>query len=257
MHRAIEYQLGEQYGLAPLDEETLVRIAAEVGIDRQHLRRAMAEVRADAPESADTWVERLFAPDRMVASRTVQLSRSDAESSLVDWMRQNEGMRMRSRVEDGALWEKDKHLLTTLRMTLRMSQKSSAVRDARNVVHRIHPISSDEQVVSLEADSSTMQTVGKALLGVGAVGAVVGAGVVVGTADIGVLPGAAMAAAGFGVWAGAAVFGVKAWARSLREGLRRAVDGASSPEIHGRDDSLAGQFDRLRREWTTGRRRPR
>ncbi|NNF65131.1 MAG: hypothetical protein HKN07_12860 [Acidimicrobiia bacterium] len=255
LHRAIELQLGEQYGLQPLDEDALVRIAQEVGIDSAHLRRALAEVRANPPTATESWAERMFAPDRTAASRTVAMSREEAETALVDWMRQSEGMRMRSRVADGALWEKDKHLLTTLRMTLRMGDASSAVRDARDVIHRVHPISPDEQVISLEADSSGIQTVGKVLLGVGAVGAVVGAGSVIGATDIGPLQSAAMAAGGLAVWSTAAVFGVRAWGRRLRDGLRRAVDGAAHPDIRGRDDSLAGQFDRLRREWTSGKRR--
>lgn len=255
LHRAIELQLGEQYGLQPLDEDALVRIAREVGIDSSHLRRALAEVRADPPTTAESWPERMFAPDRTVASRTVKMTRAEAETALVDWMRQSEGMRMRSRVTDGALWEKDKHLLTTLRMSLRMGDASSAVRDARDVVHRIHPISEGEQIISLEADSSGIQTVGKVLLGVGAVGAVVGAGTVIGATDIGPLQSAAMAAGGLAVWSTAAILGVRAWGRRLRDGLRRAVDGAAHPDIRGRDDSLVGQFDRLRREWTAGKRR--
>ncbi len=251
IRRAVELQLEDDLGFEQLDEATVTRVAAEIGIDPAHVKRAIAETRAvPQPESDGIW-DRVLVPVAMSESRTVNSAPREVEDAVVEWMRRQQGMRMRRRVPDGAVWEKDSHLITAVRMGLGMGRGDRALRSAREVTHRVQPASDADQVVSLEADASNARAIGLGLLGAGVVAAGVGTGLAAATGDGLQAVEAVAAGLGLATYSSAVVAGVKLWGRRIRDALGRALDGITHPEL-GRDTPTG--FERLRHELGSWRR---
>lgn len=247
IRRAVELQVDDDLSLPTLDEQALHRVASELGIEPGHLRRAIAEARTSLEQPDPGLFDRLFAPGSITESAVVRGDRESIESRLGDWMSRQEGLRLRKKLPDGGVWEKDSHVLTRIRMGLRMGRGSKVLRNSRKVTHRIQPIRPDEQALALEAETHTLKTVGA--------GAVAGLGVL---AAAGAAAGAASgipeiaipaAAGGFLLGAGAIVTGVKMWLSRVKDALRRALDGVSSPGVVEKSDPLETQLKKLRRTW--------
>lgn len=85
IRRATELATHEsEPGDAELDEEELLRIAGEVGIQERYVRRALAEVRARQPEG--NLLDRIFGPDIVRASRIVPGSPAEISGKLDDFL---------------------------------------------------------------------------------------------------------------------------------------------------------------------------
>lgn len=245
IRRAVELQVDDDLALPMLNERTLGRVAAELGIEPGHLRRAIAEARTSLEQPDLGLFDRLFAPGSITESAVVRGDRESVESRLGDWMSRHEGLRLRKKLPDGGVWEKDSHVLTRIRMGLRMGRGSRVLRNSRKVTHRIQPIRTDEQALALEAETHTLKAVGAAT--VAGLGALAATGAAVGAAA-GVPEIAIPAAAGgFLLGAGAIVTGVKIWLGRVKDALRRALDSVSSPTIV--EDPLEAQLKKLRRGW--------
>ncbi len=251
LRRAVELQAaGDDAAEAELSEDVLVRIAAEVGVSEANLRRALAEVQATPAAEGGAW-GRLLAPDRVSVSELIARQEDEVVAALAGWMRQVQGMRLRRRTEHGGLWEKDTHLVTRLRMGLRM-QRPPALRSAGGVSHTVRPAGRDEQLVEMGADTEGLRQIGQVLLAAGAaVGGVAAASAVAGlegAAQVGALAGIA---AGLAAWSGTVVWRVRSRVRRIRDALRRAVDCAADPDLAA-GGSLRAQLDRLQRDWAGG-----
>lgn len=245
IRRAVELQVEDDLAMPSLDEMALHRVASELGIEPGHLRRAIAEARTSVEQPDPGLFDRLFAPGSITESAIVHGDRDAIESRLGDWMSRQEGLRLRRKLADGGVWEKDSHVLTRIRMGLRMGRGSRVLRNSRKVTHRIQPIHDDEQALALEAETHTLKAVGAAA--VAGLGAVAAAGAAIGTAS-GVPEIAIPAAAGgFLLGSGAIVMGVKVWLSNVKDALRRALDGVSSPGVAQESDPLDRQLRRLRK----------
>lgn len=71
-------------GEAELDEQELLRIAGEVGIQERYVRRALAEVRDRYPQG--NLLDRIFGPDVVRASRVVPGSLAEVAGKLDDFL---------------------------------------------------------------------------------------------------------------------------------------------------------------------------
>lgn len=244
IRRAVELQVEDDLSLPTLDEEALHRVAEELGIEPGHLRRAIAEARTSQERPDPGLFDRMFAPGSITESAIVYGDRESVESRLGDWMSRQEGLRLRRKLADGGVWEKDSHVLTRIRMGLRMGRGSRVLRNSRKVTHRIQAIRDDEQALALEAETHTLKTVGAtAVAGLGAVAAAGAAyGAASGVPEIAI----PAAAGGFLLGSGAIIMGVKMWLSRVKDALRRALDGVSSPAVTADRDPMDRQLKRLR-----------
>ena len=212
-------------GPAVLDDRALEGIATELGMSTAAVRRAVSEHRAGllVEEAAPAFWERVFVHDVLAADRVVVGRRAEADAAAADWLQRHEGLRIRRRLDDGCLWERDRKLLTALRMKLRMGEGTGVLRSGPGVRHRVRSLDDGEQRVTLEVEARSLRR-GAAWLvaGSAAVGAAVGLGVAGAVPE----PQAALSgAATFAVLGGGTWLGVRIWARRLRDGLERALDG--------------------------------
>ncbi len=162
-------------------------------------------------------------------------------------MTRQEGLRLRRKDHDGGVWEKDPHLVTRVRMGLRLGRGSRVLRNSRKVRHRIQSIRDDEQALALEAETHTLKTVGAT--GLAALGAVASAGAAYGIASG--VPEIAVPAAIGGLALGSTgiILGVRMWVNRIREGLRRVLDGVSSRETLDPPDTFDRHFRDMWRNW--------
>jgi hypothetical protein len=245
--RAVELQVEDDLSLPTLDEQALHRVARELGIEPGHLRRAIAEARTSLERPDPGVFDRLFAPGSITESAIVRGDRESVESRLGDWMSRQEGLRLRRKLPDGGVWERDSHVLTRIRMGLRMGRGSRVLRNSRKVTHRIQPIRDDEHALALEAETHTLKTVGAAA--VAGLGVLTAAGAAAGAATGAPEIAIPAAVAGFTIGAGAIVAGVKVWLSRVKDALRRALDSVASPGVIEEPDPLENQLRRLRKNW--------
>jgi hypothetical protein len=231
LRRAIELQTDEStQRVEPIDRDRLIRMAGELNVEPDFLLRALAEHQAGVSldERLDTVWQKVLAPDKVMATRVVRGSNSRVEAAAETWFRNHEGLRPRRHFEDGILWEKDSHPITSIRMGLKLGQGTGALRDTRGVTHRVREIKADEQLVSIEANTAGLRRTGQALLATGAV-ATVGA-VGIGSAAFGgpLEPATvALALSTMTVFTASTIFGVRMAFNRLKRGINRALDAVS------------------------------
>jgi hypothetical protein len=241
LRRAIELQTEEStHRVEPIDRDKLVRMARELNVDPDFLLRALAEHRAGVSldDRLDTVWQKVLAPDKVMATRIVEGDRTRVEAAAESWLRSHEGLRPRRHYEDGILWEKDSHPITSIRMGLKLGQGTGALRNIRGVTHRVREVKPGEQLVSIEVNTTGLRKTGQTLLAVGAV-ATAGAVGVGSTAFGGPLEPAtiALALSTLAVFAGSTILGVRMAFNRLTRGINRALDAVSdtfAPRRHRR-----------------------
>ena len=231
LRRAIKLQSEESTQRAdPIDKDKLVRMAGELNVDPDYLLRALAEHHAGVSldDRLDTIWQKVLAPDKVMATRIVRGDGNRVEAATENWFRNQEGLRPRRHYEDGILWEKDSHPITSIRMGLKLGQGTGALRDIRGVTHRVREVKPGEQLVSIEANTAGLRKTGQTLLAVGAV-ATAGAVGVGSTAFGGPLEPAtlALAASTLAVFTGSTILGVRMALNRLKRGINRALDAVS------------------------------
>ncbi len=85
MKRASELAVSDPYdGQSTLDEAEVFRIASEVGLPHQHIRRALAEMRSG--ENPTGIIDRWFGARQVRGSRVVQVSKEDLRHTLDEFL---------------------------------------------------------------------------------------------------------------------------------------------------------------------------
>lgn len=223
------------------DVETLRAAAAELGIPRQHLDRAIAEQRAgllDPSPRAGTFDQLLGVTD-LDQTTVVAGSKMEVERTVTTWLSRHEGMRVVRRSSDGATWEKDTRPLTSIRMGLGLTEGSKALREVGTVEHSVHSLDASEQFVSIKADPEKLRTVGGVLMALAAAVALTGgAAVAAGTGSI--LAGIATALLTGAALGGAVVGGIRSWAGRIRRAAERAIDAVRRPSVSRRSEPVPG-----------------
>ena len=223
------------------DVDTLRAVAAELGIPRQHLERALAEQRAGMlkPRPSPGPIDRMLGVADLEQSAIVSGRRAEVERATMTWLSKHEGLRVVRRSEDGATWEKDTRPLTSIRVGLGLTQGSKALRDVGTVEHSVRSVADDEQLVTIRTDPEKLRSVAGALVVLVAVVALTG-GVAVAAGTGSVLAGlgtAAVAALGLGA---AVLGGIRSWAGRIRRAGERAIDAVRRPEASGLNEPVSG-----------------
>lgn len=248
LERAIRIQ-SQRHHRETFTADQVRRVARELGLDDSVVERAIREEMASTPAANDEggW----FGPNRLVERAIVTGDASEVADRIMAWLETEEGLRPVARTGDGIRWEPDKHWMTSTRLALG-TEGTKALRSMPEVIHRQTPLGPGEHVVELEVPTSRIRATAIAV-GAGVAGAGVAAGAVVAAAvpggnDLlqfltGVLPGIALAAT-------SVVSIARGWARSIRRGMTRALDGIAHPELHRRVRKR--QMRRQRRQNRTG-----
>ncbi len=235
LRRAIELQTDESTrSVEPIDRARLIRMAGELNVEPDFLLRALAEHQAGVSldDRLDTVWQKVLAPDKVMATRVIRGNNSRVGAAAETWFRNHEGLRPRRHFEDGILWEKDSHPITSIRMGLKLGQGTGALRDTRGVTHRVREVKAGEQLVSIEANTAGLRRTGQALLATGAV-ATVGAVGIGSVAFGGPLEPATIAVAlsTLTVFTASTIFGVRMALSRLKRGINRALDAVSDAFI--------------------------
>lgn len=244
LQRAIELDTSESSpGL--IDAETLTHVAAELGIEASAVRRAFAEEQVGfAPHPPDVW-DRLLGSDQISQSRLVPGARDVVSQDAEVWFRRNEGLRLRSRTEVGAVWEANTGAFVRLRADL-LGPSKPTLRSAKTVTLQVQPVTVDEQLVSIQADAAPLQERGKRLLGTVAAAAVVSAiaAVMLMASPIGFLVGGAVSLLAIPV-----IAGFRSATGRLRDGVARALDAIGAAEELGLRKPDIDHFLDIGRRW--------
>jgi len=231
LRRAIELQTEETAGsMDPIGRDRLIRMAGELKVDRDFLLRALAEHHAGVSrdDRLDNLWQKVLAPDKVMGTRIVKATGSRVEAAAETWFRNHEGLRPRRHYDDGVLWERDSHPITSIRMVLKLGQGTGVLRDTRGVTHRVREVKPGEQLFSIEANTAGLRRTGQTLLAAGAV-ATVGA-IGVGSAAFGgpFEPATiALALSTLTVFTGSTMLGIRLALNRLKRGINRALDAVS------------------------------
>lgn len=169
IRRAVELQASDQ--AAPADEgiseAELVRIAREVGIEPQYVRRALAESAGPA-RPARAGEQGLFGRAQVSAARTVPGAEDAVRSHLDQYLREREWLSPVRRLADHTLYEKARggELARLVRLATGMlsGEREPEVgagfqlRQARRVQLAVHPLEEGFSHVSLLVDISNFRT---------------------------------------------------------------------------------------------------
>jgi hypothetical protein len=157
LRRAAELEI-EAGGAAPeLSEADLLRIAREVGLSEESVRRALAEHRA-APGAGGWlsdrgWLVRLCGPSLVTASRGVGRPAADVREQVEAHFVRAEGLRLVRRTRDASLWEPDRSVVASLVRGLDLLGRGyELAKRARAIELRTLPIDERSSQVVLTAD---------------------------------------------------------------------------------------------------------
>lgn len=233
LERAIALEMeATQPSRNALDVDALGRIADELGIERQHLQRAMAEELVRIEEEDPGFLSRHLMPKSIAESRTVAAAPDRVRAVLDYWLSTQEGLRKHAGNVAGSRWHRDGSPVATIKAAFNMTQGDGSLRSVRSVSDAIKPLGVGNQVVSIEADTSNLRSLALGLLaGSVAVGAAA-AGVSAGLDPTGfgldnILTGVGVTAlAGTGV-----ILGFRMWAQKLRRGVARVADAVAHPHL--------------------------
>ncbi len=245
LKRAIQLQSDSDFADPTLDPPALERVAAELGIDVGHVRRALLEeFSRPEPRAAQSWTERLLAP-RTISTRFVATtSRAELDRTIDVWMTRHEGLRPTRRSDDGGTWVKNASTFTSIRQGLKLSQGTGSLRSLRQVEHTVESISEDQHIVSMEADTARLAQVGVGLAGGGLLGSIVAGTVLAATVGESLLA-LSIALTVLITFLIAAVVSAKVWASQVEGGLDRAADGIAHTELMPIEESVPHKIARL------------
>lgn len=216
IRRAAELQARDAERESPdsLTEAELLRIGKEIGLSGQHLRRALAEVSADAAPKP-TALTRILGTEKVSASRTVPGDADEVREALDEYLVRREWLAAVRRFQDHTIYERARG--TDLARILSMAQNAFMgagsgpqvgagfeLRKARQVEAAVQPLEEGYSYVTLTADLSGM----RAGLAAGGWASGVGAGSAVAVA-LGIAVDPAAALLGLPVLAGS-VWGMRA-----------------------------------------------
>lgn len=191
-----------------LSEAEIFRIGREVGLDTEHLRRAMGEVRAESLlpvlEGEGTGVvDRLVGPAILRASRVVDREPEPLLRTMEEYLDVGESLRRIRKQGNRSRWAPAEGMLASLQRGLNWGGRSYELARCSSVEMSIEPLGEGRSVVALVADHSKRRaesTFGwTAGLGMGGgLGLGLGVGLATGIGPLLVAPGLAL-----GVGAGA------------------------------------------------------
>ena len=250
LRRAIELQTDTEYGTddAGLDRAALRRIAAEIGIDPDHLESAMVEELLRVQAEQPGLIDRFLAPGRTTVRGAAAGDMATVREALDRWLGYHAGLRKRAESPTGAAWERDTSLVTSARMKLRAAQGSGALRSTMGVRDEVRPLEPGKQIVTLEADTSNVRRAAMAwLAGMAIAGGAAGA-VGLGN-DATVVDNVGMGLGVLTLGTGGVMLGIGMWMDRIRRALHRAADAVSHPQLLDATDPVTRGIGKILDFW--------
>jgi hypothetical protein len=150
----IEAELGEEG--PELTEADLIRIASEVGLSEESVRRALAEHFVGSPGagllSDRGWASRLCGPGLVGASRIIQRAADEAREELESHFVKRESLRLVRRLEAGSLWEPERGVVASIVRSVDFFGHGYHLAKARALHLRVVPLGERRSQVWLTAD---------------------------------------------------------------------------------------------------------
>ncbi|HLT96664.1 MAG TPA: hypothetical protein VK070_07730 [Acidimicrobiia bacterium] len=231
LERAIQIQ-AQRHSSDSLTAEQVKGIARELGLDDAVVDRA---IREELRRPSQDEGEGRLVPERLVESAVIDGTPEEVAKNIATWMEREEGLQAVARLPDGIRWEPDTRLITSTRLVFG-SAGTKALRQLPEVVHHQRPVTADEQLVELVVGTGRIKATA---WGLG--GGVTALGLAAGAFTAAVVPGGSdllqfLSAAVPGLAAGATslLLTARVWTRSVRRGMRRALDGIAHPELYRR-----------------------
>jgi hypothetical protein len=234
IRRAAELYAAETDADERLSEGELLRIADELGLPEQHVRRALFEL-PEEPEDPSL-VDRVFGPGILTATRTVPSEPGVTFQRLEDYLTTREYLQLRRRQPERALFGPADDTISNIARALSRPSSRFHLARARKVGLAVRPLDAAHSHVRLEVDLQHRRrdAVKGAAAGATIVGLGLGAGAfalvgvpvtdLMGTAA-GVAAGVAGGAAGFAAGAAGVVTGVAARFRRRFTAARLEIEG--------------------------------
>jgi len=215
---------------ASLSESDLIRIAGEVGLEASHVRRALAELRAE--DGGSGLVQRFFGPGVVSASRVVPEPPDAIHRKLDDFLVASQLLQPVRRSPKLLQYRPSLDWASQLARAASLHSRKYFIASARSVEAKLEPVEGGRTFVEITVEPGTR--------GDAVAGATVGGGFAGGTAGVAAGVGlATVAPLGIAIGVGVAVaggfFGAIAYATG-RSHKRKVMDVQS--EIEGVLDAL-------------------
>lgn len=140
------------YSISP---EVLVQVAAAAGISEGDVRRALVELFSERTVEPDTLAWKLYGKSRLKAVREVERPAEATRKRLEDFLRYEQGLKLRRKTEANSLWDAGDPL-GTVRRALDFSGHHALLK-ARSLELRVEDVGYGRSGISLIADVSNQR----------------------------------------------------------------------------------------------------
>lgn len=144
-----------------LSEEEVVRIGREVGLESRHVRRALAEHRAESlvpTLPGDEAPLKVLGEGRVRASRAVPGTRAEVQEKVEDHFRSRESLRAVRRRPGRSLWEPAGSLLSKMQRTLDVGGRGYELAEARSVELSVASLEAGWSLATLTVDARNLRS---------------------------------------------------------------------------------------------------
>lgn len=156
LRRAAELEATTGSEIPDLSEEDVLRLAAEVGLSEESVRRALAEHFAASAGgrllTESRGPARICGPGLVVAIRTVEGSADELRGRLESHFREKESLRLVRRVSTGSLWEPDRGVVVSIVRSVDLQGRGYRLAKARSLEIRVVELGADHSQVTLVAN---------------------------------------------------------------------------------------------------------
>ncbi len=163
IQRAAELQTARESVPDRLDDAEVMRIGEEVGLESQHVHRALLELRAEAmvpaTKSENALFLRLLGTGHAQASRVVPGDVAEVQDELGGYLRSAESLRPVRDRAGVSIWEPASDLGSQLKRSLDFGGHGYELAKARRVETVIQQLESGRSLVTLSADLTNQRAV--------------------------------------------------------------------------------------------------
>jgi hypothetical protein len=158
IRRAAELEAEVGSAAPELSEVDVVRIAQEVGLSEDSIRRALAEHRAAVSRGGELlaergWILRLCGPRLVTAARNIERPAEEVRQEIESHFQANESLRLVRRTKATSLWEPETGVVASLMRGLDLFGKGYQLAKKGHAVElRVVPLSEESSQVSLTCD---------------------------------------------------------------------------------------------------------
>lgn len=156
IRRAAELQTAREALPEQLDDEEVLRIGAEVGLQEPHVRRALLELRAEAmvPEAPDdrSLPHRLWGGAYVQASRVVPGTVAEVQQRLEDYLHSGESLRQVRNRHGMSIWEPAADFVSQIRRGLDLSGHGYTLARAKRLQVATEALETGRSLVTITAD---------------------------------------------------------------------------------------------------------